>query len=95
MAATIPNAPIIGWPFVNAHAVKPNDSAVSSVTKIKWKAFNDILVQLRSRRKIVHRVKRQRDAETGMQVGEEIHLKGQQFERQAEAVSEHADRKPE
>ena len=39
--------------------------------------------------------KRQRDGETDMQVGEKIHLEGQQFERQAEAVSENADRKPE
>src|SRR5271169_4440587 len=50
-----PAAPKTGSPALNAHAAKPNDSEVSSVTKIKWKAFNDILVNGGAGRKIVHR----------------------------------------
>src|SRR5271167_4545116 len=48
--------PKTGLPSANAHAAQPNDSAVSSVTKIRWKAFSDILVRLGAGRKIVHRV---------------------------------------
>src|ERR1700719_3968420 len=56
--ATIPIAPKTGLPAVNAHAAQPNDSVVSSVTKIRWNAFSDISVS-RAGRKIVHGVKRQ------------------------------------
>jgi len=56
--ATIPSAPKIIFPEKKAHVLKPNDSVVSNVTKIRWKAFSDISVS-RAGRKIVHGVKRQ------------------------------------
>jgi len=34
-----------GLPLLNAHAAQPKDSEVSSVTKIRWKAFSDISIQ--------------------------------------------------
>ena len=43
--ATIPTAPQPERPLLNAHAAQPNDSEVSSVTKIRWKAFRDISLQ--------------------------------------------------
>src|ERR1035437_3029107 len=57
--ATIPDAPQKLLPVEKAHAAQPNDSAVSSVTKIRWKAFSDILVSGGSGRKIIHREHRQ------------------------------------
>ena len=60
--------PKVGLPSANAHAAQPNDSEVSSVTKIRWKAFNDILMRLGSGRKIVQRVNGQHE-----QSGDEKH----------------------
>jgi hypothetical protein len=45
MPATIPVTPQNVLPAENAHAAQPKDSDVNNVTKIKWKAFNDILFQ--------------------------------------------------
>jgi len=58
IAATIPSAPKITCPAIKAHALKPNDSVVSSVTKIRWNALSDILVS-RAGWKILQCVKRQ------------------------------------
>src|SRR5476649_1003809 len=55
---TIPSAPKRIFPERNAHALKPNESVVSSVTKIRWNALSDILVR-RAGRKILQSVKRQ------------------------------------
>src|SRR5277367_2778849 len=54
----IPSAPKRFFPEKNAHALKPNDSVVSSVTKIRWNALSDILVR-RAGWKILQCVKRQ------------------------------------
>jgi len=32
-------------PLLNAHAAQPKQSEVSSVTKIRWKAFKDMSIQ--------------------------------------------------
>ena len=45
MPVAIPATPQPGWLLLNAHAAQPNDSEVSSVTKIRWKAFSDISIQ--------------------------------------------------
>src|SRR5271154_1140966 len=55
---TIPSAPKRIFPEKKAHALKPNDSVVSNVTKIRWNALSDILVR-RAGREILQRVKRQ------------------------------------
>ena len=54
----IPSAPKRIFPDKKAHALKPNDSVVSSVTKIRWNALSDILVR-RAGWKILQGVKRQ------------------------------------
>src|ERR1700689_1456016 len=54
----IPSTPKRIFPETKAHALKPNDSVVSSVTKIRWNALSDILVG-RAGRKILQGVKRQ------------------------------------
>ena len=59
MPAAIPVTPQNALPAANAQAAQPNDSEVSSVTKIKWKALSDISVHLSTGRKILHRVERQ------------------------------------
>src|SRR5271154_6573972 len=69
-ATAIP--PKTGLLSANAHAAQPNDSEVSSVTKIRWKAFSDILVHLGSGRKIVQRPHRQ-----SHQPGEKKHGEGE------------------
>src|SRR5476649_2522683 len=56
--ATIPSAPKTFFPEKKAHALKPNDSVVSSVTKIRWNALSDISVR-RAGWEIVQCVKRQ------------------------------------
>src|SRR5580692_3487234 len=56
--AAIAAKPKNGRPAMNAHAAQPNDSVVSSVTKIRWKALSDMSVG-RAGRKIVQGVKRQ------------------------------------
>src|SRR5476649_493524 len=66
--AAIPIPPRTELPSANAHAAQPNDSVVSSVTKIRWKAFSDISVRLGSGRKIVQRPHRQ-----SHQAGEKEH----------------------
>ena len=43
--ATTPAPPQKGRPAMKAHAAQPNDNDVSSVTKIRWKAFSDTLFQ--------------------------------------------------
>src|ERR1700679_1310594 len=58
MPVTIPSAPKIIFPEKNAHALKPNDRVVNSVTKIRWNALSDILVR-RAGWKILQCVKRQ------------------------------------
>ena len=45
MPVAIAATPQPGRPLLNAHAAQPKDSEVSSVTKIRWKAFSDISVQ--------------------------------------------------
>src|SRR5580700_6602788 len=57
--ATIPVTPQKALPSENAHAAQPNDSEVSSVTKIRWKAFSDISVDSGAERKIAHGPQRQ------------------------------------
>ena len=59
MPAAMLAQPKIALPAANAPAAQPNDNAVSRVTKIRWKAFSDILVGLSAGRKIVHRPERQ------------------------------------
>src|SRR5277367_1716868 len=56
--AMIPSAPKTFFPEKKAQALKPNDSVVSNVTKIRWNALSDILVR-RAGRKILQCVKRQ------------------------------------
>src|SRR5580700_8562179 len=56
--ATIPSAPKTFFPAKKAHALKPNDSVVSSVTKIRWKALSDISVR-RAGGKILQGIDRQ------------------------------------
>jgi hypothetical protein len=73
--ATIEIPPKSGQPFVNAQAAQPNDSVVSSVTKIRWKAFSDISMRLGSGRKIVQRPHRQ-----AHQAGEKKHGEGERGE---------------
>src|ERR1017187_4862269 len=72
MPVATPAAPNAGRPELNAHAAKPNDSAVSSVTKMRWKTFSDISMG-RARRKIVHRVERQREQADNEKHGETEH----------------------
>ena len=43
MPVVIPAAPQKLQPDWKAHAAQPNDSEVSNVTKMRWKAFNDII----------------------------------------------------
>lgn len=59
MAAIIPPTPKRILPDANAHAENTSASVVSSVTKIRWNAFSDILVHGRSGREIAHRIPRQ------------------------------------
>src|SRR5437762_2866338 len=70
-ATAIP--PNVALPSANAHAAQPNASVVSSVTKIRWKAFSDISVRLGAGWKIVHRVNRQHKQPGDKKRGETQH----------------------
>ena len=67
MPVAMASAPKSGLSAANAHAAQPNDSPVSSVTKMRWKALSDISMG-RARREIVHGPDRQPD-----QAGDEKH----------------------
>src|ERR1035438_7027765 len=72
MPVATPAAPNAGRPELNAHAAKPNDSAVSSVTKMRWNAFSDISMG-RAGREIVHGIERQRKQADDEEHGETEH----------------------
>src|SRR5208282_6696180 len=70
--AAMPSAPKSGRPAANPHAAQPNDSVVSSVTKMRWKALSDMLMG-RARGKIVHGVNRQPHQGRGEKHGKAEH----------------------